>query len=124
MSDHTPKPWTVIGPEQPIGINQTPVVDDNEWLVVAEGNLDIGPLEQMYNAYLMAAAPDLLEVLQTKLPCTLSSTTFADDLVTIARVLDSHGYNVTADDLMAKAEAIRAVIADATCKALQKEVAP
>lgn len=52
----------------------------------------------------------MLAVLTNKLPGTVSSTCFADDLDTIASVLAEYGFNVTARDLHEKARAIRDVV--------------
>lgn len=62
---------------------------------------------------LLQAAPELLEACEQKLPCTLSNTCFADDLDTIANVIDEIGYDATAKDLREKAQKIRLAIAKA-----------
>lgn len=63
-------------------------------------------------AHLFRNAERMEQVLREKLPCTLSNKDFADDLSTIADVIDAHGYNETAQDLRDKVEQLKEIIKD------------
>lgn len=61
MSKHTPGPWTAIAADCDPLPSQVPLAELDDWRIVTESREYPGPLEQMANADLMAAAPKLLK---------------------------------------------------------------
>ena len=84
MSKHSPGPWTigkVSHKNQHVDIdslNHDPFVGCDEWRTMArtygtEGEEEIGSIVMLANARLIAAAPELLEALQSVLDNCLDS---------------------------------------------------
>lgn len=76
MSEHTPGPWIAVGAWVEVEDDNIPDICTCEPSDIGQGHLARTDKEIMANARLIAAAPDLLEVLDS---CAGVLTVFVDD---------------------------------------------